>query len=608
MAAVTSVSNQSSADQAEVEAVIRDFMQVRSERYNFEAQWQETALIYLPEWANKFFYGYQEYPGAKKSQYQLDSYPSIASHRFMAIVNSLITPWTMNWSPLAPTGKDKQYLLKQKGVKDWFDTATDVLWTERYCGRSGFLGAQLINWLSLGVFGNQNMFVEERKDVDGTTGLAYSSRPVGEVYYKVNKNGMIEGFFRAMRKTAEQIHQQWPDTFPAELVPALEAKSPVPYWVLQYTWPNTMWQPDAIMSSAGKRYSSVYISITGNRILERGGYRSYPMPSGRYIVAPDENYGRGPGQIVLAAAKSRNAMKGSFLKQTHRKGDPVILTPDGGLLDASQFVPGDVVEGGWNSDGKPLVGVLPTGDVQEIIEAMKLEQEGLDDAFLVRMFDMALKTEDQPQLSVRQVMEIMEQRGQLLGPTVGRQYGEYLDVMVERELDLCSFQGKLPPLPGALKEAKDHYKPAWDGPLIRAMAAGDAAAFMQSVEMAAEVANSSQDMSVWDAFSFERAIPEMSTRRGVPSRWMATQIEIAKKAKGRQAQAERDARAKEMPAQAAIMKAQAISDKAQTGGNIGGTLSGVPAGGMPAIPGNQPGIPGRPGVGGRPGLPGRPGR
>ena len=63
-----------------------------------------------------------------------------------------------------------------------------------------------------------------------------------------------------------------------------------------------------------------------------------------------------------------------------------------------------------------------------------------------------------------------------------------------------------------------------------------------------------------------------------------------------------------MPAQAAIMKAQAISDKAQAGQNIGGTLSGMPQGGMPQIPGNPPGIPGTPGVGGQPGLPGRPGR
>jgi hypothetical protein len=42
-----------------------------------------------------------------------------------------------------------------------------------------------------------------------------------------------------------------------------------------------------------------------------------------------------------------------------------------------------------------------------------------------------------------------------------------------------------------------------------------------------------------------------------------------------------------MPGRAAIMKAQAINTKAQTGGNIGGTLSGTPQGGMPMMPGQD---------------------
>ena len=520
----TPVSNQTTRDSEEVEAVLKDFMQTRSIRYNFEAQWQETALIYLPEWANKFFFGYNEYPGAKKNQYQLDSYPSIASHRFMSIVNSLMTPWTLNWSPLEATGKDAKYLMKQKGVREWFEEATRVLWSERYCGRSGFLGAQLINWLSLGVFGNQNMFVEERKDVDGTVGLAYSSRPVGEVYYKVNQYGVVDGFFRAWRWTAEQIWRRWPDSFPAELVPARDQKSQVRYWVIQYTWPNNAYQPEAIASPLGKLWSSVYISFTGNRILERGGYRTFPMPCGRYIVAPDEDYGRGPGQICLASSKSRNSKKGAYLKVSHRKGDPVILTPDGGLLDASTFIPGDVVEGGMNAEGRPLVGVLPTGDPHDITEAMDAEKALMDDCFFINLFQLALKTEDQPQLNVRQVMEMLEQRAMLLAPTIGRQYGEYMEPLVERELDVLQYQRKLPPMPRVLVEAQETYKVGWDGPLIRALAAGDIATAMQLVEMTAQVANTTQDPTVWDVFAFNRMIPGMAKRRGMPSEWMATAI------------------------------------------------------------------------------------
>ncbi len=43
----------------------------------------------------------------------------------------------------------------------------------------------------------------------------------------------------------------------------------------------------------------------------------------------------------------------------------------------------------------------------------------------------------------------------------------------------------------------------------------------------------------------------------------------------------------EMANEAAIAKAQAISAKAATGGNTGGTLSGTPEGGMPMLPGQS---------------------
>ena len=603
--AYTSVHDQSSAETEKVEKILMGFMTCRSRRYNFELQWQESANIFLPDWANKFFFGYDEQPGMKKTQYQIEAYPSIAAHRFAAIANSLITPWTMVWSRIKA---DNDYLMKQRGVKPYFAQVSKVLWQERYKAESGFLENQLTNWLSLGVFGNQSMFVEERySKEDGSVGLAYIVAPIGHVYYVTNHQGRICGFYRTLKLNAHQIKERWPDTFPPELEAPLRQHSKQPYWVVQTCMPNEDYDPTArAHPTRGKRWYSCYVSMQGKRILEEGGYRLMPMPSGRYMVAPDEDYGRGPAQIVLAGAKSMQAMKGAYLKQTHRKGDPVLLTPDGGLTDGSQFRPGDVVEGGMDGEGHPLVGVLPTGDPQEIVEAMAREQQMIDDGFLVSLFQMALKTEDQPQLSVRQMMEIIEQRAQLLGPSVGRQMMEYLGSMIPRELDILAYQGKLPPQPPVIREAKGEFKIEYDNPLQRAMAAGDAAAFMQAVEMAAQVANTSQDATVWDVFNFKRAIPAIAEARGAPAEWMATPQEMAAAARNRAQQAEREAQAKELPARAAIIKAQAVATKAATGGNIGGTLSGVAPGGMPSIPGNAPGLPGRPGVGGRPGLSGRP--
>jgi hypothetical protein len=93
----------------------------------------------------------------------------------------------------------------------------------------------------------------------------------------------------------------------------------------------------------------------------------------------------------------------------------------------------------------------------------------------------------------------------------------------------------------------------------------------------------------------------------VPEDWMPTPQEIAAAQKNRASAVQADQQLKALPGQAAIMKAQAITAKAQAGENIGGTLSGTAPGQNPEVPGNPPGQPGQPGPPGQPGQVGQPG-
>ena len=129
---------------------------------------------------------------------------------------------------------------------------------------------------------------------------------------------------------------------------------------------------------------------------------------------------------------------------------------------------------------------------------------------------------------------------------------------------------------------------------------------MRSVEMTGQIATATGDQSYFDVYDFDTAIPEMSISQHTPAHWLADEKKKAAKAAARAQQAEREAQAKEMPAKAAIIKAQAIASKAATGGNTGGVLSGTPESGMPQVPGNPPGTPGTPGLFGMPGASGAP--
>src|ERR1035437_448286 len=162
-----------------------------------------------------------------------------------------------------------------------------------------------------------------------------------------------------------------------------------------------------------------------------------PAAISRYEQTPGEIYGRSPAMEVLPALKTLNAEKRTFLKQGHRAADPVLLTADDGIVDMS-LRPGAMNKGGMTADGKPLVSVLPTGNIQINEKMMAVENGLINDVFLVSLFQILA---EHPAMTATQVIELANEKGILLAPTVGGQTSGYLGPLVEREIDVATAQG-----------------------------------------------------------------------------------------------------------------------------------------------------------------------
>lgn len=574
-------------DQALVAYMMLLFGHVRDRRVNFEVMWEETASLCWPEYRNSFTFGHNRPPGMKYTEYQVDTSGSIASHRFMSIADTLITPMNMMWSRVECSDKS---LMKQRAVKVYYEQVSKCLWYHRYRPEANFVSENQKNWQQLGVFGNMGMLIEPLDIRPGhyAPGLRYVSTSVGEMYYLVNHQGRIDGYIRTFRWTARQAYQRWGDKIPLVLKTALEQNSMVLWDFMQVVQPRHDYDPFKVLSSQGKPWASTYLSIAGYAVLEKGGYRSFPWAGGRYMVAPEEDYGRGPGQMSLPALKTLNAEKADYLKQGHLAGTPAYLIADDGLLDFKTH-PGAYNYGGVDSQGRKLVDILPTGNIQVTQEMMAEEKKAVDDAFLVSLFPMLFGSAKGPQLSARQVIEMANEKGIFLAP-LGKQYTEYCGPMIDRELDLLSYQRLLPKLPPELKEATGEYENIFSSPIAKSVRGQPVAGFMRAVEMGNQIVQAGGDPSVMDQFDFTTAVPAIAESQMVPAEWMASKKQIAQKAQMRAKAQQADAAVKALPGQAAIMKAKAIQSKAATGGNIGGTLSGTAAGGMPMLPGQtQPG-------------------
>lgn len=531
--------------------VLQDFQEKLQWRNVTAAQWEEVAELILPTYRNTFQFGNYNYPGQKKTDRQVDATGMMALSRFAAICDSLLTPSNSYWHGLKAIDP---YVMKDRACRLWFEKATNLLFEYRYMTEANFIAQNQAKYQSIGAFGNSGLFIDEL-DVAafGRKGVRYKSVPLGELFFRENHQGMVTDVTRWFRLTARQCKQKWPDTFPSHLQPALERNSDMLYDFLHRVWPNNEYEAGRL-DNKGKRFKSVYVCMQSKTLMQEGAYRTFPYEIQRYDQAPGEVYARGAGMMVLPALKTLNAEKRTFLKQGHRAGDPVLLTYDDGLL-SFDMTPGAMNPGGMNSDGKPLVGILPTGQIQITEDMMKEERALINDAFLVTLFQILTET---PQMSATEVIERTNEKGILLAPTVGRLRP---DAMVYRELDILMSLRLLPPMPPRLVEAGGLSKTGivFTSPLAKAMKAQEAAGFFRSLEGAKEAVAITGDASILDRFDFDTAFSatEIPDIQSVPESWMADDKKLAAKRKARADKEQRQEMIQAAPAAAAMMKARA---------------------------------------------------
>ncbi len=540
-------------ERAIVQGIMREFGQYQVRRSTFAGQWEEVAQLILPTSRNTFYYQNYNTPGQKKTQQQVDATGALALHRFCAIADSLVTPRNMFWHGLS--GDD--YVMKDRATRLWFENTTRLLFKMRYAASANFAAQNYNNWQSLGAFGNATMYVDRydgRWD-QSRRGLRYKSVPLGETFFGENHQGKVDRMIRWFRLTPYQAVQKWGlDRLPATLVQPLQQESQYGYNFLHCVRPRTDdYDPEALDERA-LPFQSYYVSIEGMCLMQpEGGYRSFPFAVSRYDQTPGEVEGRGPAQLVLPSLKTLNAQKVTFLKQGHRAADPVLLTADDGVVGMSMR-PGAQNKGGVTADGKLLVHTLPTGDIKISLEMMQEERTIIDDVFLVSLFKVL---SENPNMTATQVIELVNEKGMLVAPTLGRQHTEYVGGLVERELDLLADMRMLDPMPPRLREARGHYEVTDTSPLSKAAQMGEAAGFNRWIDNLTQVASKMADPSWLDPVDNDTAARDLAEIYSVRESWRATDQQIAAKRKARASTQAQQARIAALPGEAAMLNAQA---------------------------------------------------
>lgn len=467
-----------------LDQIMRDQSSMENSRKTWEQHWEEVAERCLPR-ASGFTKKKQD--GTKRSEKAIDSTPILALERFAAAVESVVTPRTQTWH-----GLQNEKFADDNEVQEYFEECTRILFRLRYAPHANFANQMSENYISIGAFGNGCMFVDELPG----KGMRYACYPLQEIYFEENFQGVIDLVHRKFSLTARQAVQQFgKDSLPEPIQRAADTAPMSKFDFIHRVSPNDNVRyvnGEPVPGPDGMPIASYYISVSGKKLVRKGGYHTMPYCIGRYQKSPGETYARGPGMTALPDIKVLNEMNKETLIGAQLANRPPVLVADDGALDAFSLVPGSINAGAVSAQGNALAIPFNTGAQPQLgLEMMDQKRKLINDVFLVTLFQILV---DNPQMTATEAMLRAQEKGQLLAPTMGRIMSEQLGPMIEREIDICARMGLFPPPPQQLVDAGMEFDIDYQSPLIRLQRADEGSGIAQTLQIAASLAQSKPDI------------------------------------------------------------------------------------------------------------------
>lgn len=451
--------------------ILRDQQAMETQRSQFDITNQRIAELIRP--ASAQFISRDLIQGQRKDQFQFDSTAALALLKFSSACESILIPRTQRWHALEA---DDENLKKRPAVRRFCEEWTNILFRARYAARAGFTYASGETLEEVGAFGSGCIFLDEDVGRD----LRYRSLSASELWFAPDFSGRIDRVHRKFSLSARAAKQKFGDKLPKQIAIAAEKSPDAEFEFIHCVKPQDDYDPGR-RDYRGMRFGSYYVAMCGQDVIDRGGYRTMPYLTTRFRTAARETYGRGPASMVLPTMNTVNEQQKTLLRAGQRAVDPPIMMVDDDALETFNLRAGSLNRGYLSANGEALAvpfnqnANLPIG-----IEFVQDSREVINDAFFVTLFQVLV---DNPQQTATEALLRAQEKGDLLGPSVGRQQEEWLDPQIARELDILGrIPGLGPEMPPELEEAGGLMAVRYTSPLNRMQRSGDGAAMLRWLE------------------------------------------------------------------------------------------------------------------------------
>lgn len=460
-----------------VREILADHAAMKRARRSFEAQWNDVIDTVLPRY-RKFGQHSNTSPGEKRTQNIFDATPGLALRHFAAAMDSMITPRTQKWHKLTVQNEELQ---ERPAVRQYLEQVTSTLFSVRYQWRANFASQAGESYIGHGSFGAAGLMID---DVLGQ-GIRYRNIRLNRLWFAEDAFGVVDKAHILWPLTARQAAQRWGQAaLPEPIRRALDNNDQERSFDFLHAIRPRLNRDASKVDAQNMPIQSVWLSMdTGHDIIEHSGYRVFPVAIGRFYAADDSAYGYSPAMEALPDVRMLNQMERTNIKGAQKAVDPPLILADDGALESFDLRAGALNFGFLNDRGEQLVRPLDMGkNVPLGINYADQKRESVNLAFYVTLFQILV---DNHQMTATEVLQRAQEKGILLGPTMGRVQSEQLGAMISREVDILQHAGALPPMPPELEEAGGAISIEYDSPLNQAMRAEEGASVLRWAEASA---------------------------------------------------------------------------------------------------------------------------
>ncbi len=464
-------------DNNQVQDLLARAKQLKASRGTWEKHWQELAEVLRTDRAD---FTATRTAGGSRTEQVFDSTPQQAARGLASALDGMLKGRQSQWFNIRAEDED---LNEIDEVKNWLRDVDRRLWRALFDDQAHFADRSFETDQDLVVFGTGILFTEE---VPGR-GLNFRAIHLRDALIAENSLGDIDTVFRYFSFSGRQAVQQFGlDRLGAKTREALrgggQSKPDARFQFLHVVLPRVDLDPNH-PGALGKPFASLWIDVDSEHLIGEGGYHEFPYAIPRWETVTGEVYGRSPGMLALADARTLNAMSRTNLDAGEKVANPPLLAASDGLTSNVRLFPGGINYIDYDSvpaGRRPLEPLITGANLPISLEMENQRRDMIWAAFFRNVLQLPINA---PQMTATEILERKEEFLRVIGPTFGRLESGYIAPIVNRVFGLMKRAGAFAPPPDILRDRRITF--AFDSPVSQARKQIEALAVRGALEQAA---------------------------------------------------------------------------------------------------------------------------